>query len=64
MATSFSDWQHARSWLAQPFIKRDEVQLEEVAVGPLIGCPRCGGSGWRQDVKPIRKLTIDEVSPA
>ena len=57
----FTDREHARQWLSQVCIKRDEVRLEEVAVGPVMCCPRCGGSGVRQDVKLLRKITIEEL---
>jgi hypothetical protein len=23
-------------------------------------CPRCGGSGYTQSIKPVRKLTVNE----
>ena len=57
----FTDRAHAREWLRQPFVDMAGIQLEEVEVGPLVPCPRCGGSGHRRDVRVIRRLTTEEA---
>lgn len=57
----FSDRAHARQWLAGYTSESAGFQFEEVQVGPLMPCPRCGGAGHRQDVKAIRRLTFAEV---
>lgn len=58
----FTDREHARQWLSQPYIDIGSIVLEEVEVGPLMACPRCAGSGFRQDVKRIRRLTPEETA--
>jgi hypothetical protein len=58
----FADRKHAHLWLSQSFIDRAQIVLEEVEVGPLRTCPRCGGLGHRQDVKLIRRLSAEEVA--
>jgi hypothetical protein len=57
----FSDRQHAHEWLRQPCVDRTKIELEEVEIGALMPCPRCGGSGYRLDVKLIRRLTAEEA---
>lgn len=56
----FSNMEHARQWLAQPFVDPSEIRLEEVQVGELCRCRYCGGSGFRQSVNVVRKLTVAE----
>lgn len=56
----FTDMDHARKWLTQAFVMRDDIVLEEVDVGPLCKCRTCGGAGFRQTIKPIRRLTVQE----
>jgi hypothetical protein len=60
MGYVFSDTEHARKWLMQRFVKRDAYRLEKVEVGPRHECRFCGGSGFRQTVKPIGKITVKE----
>lgn len=57
----FTDRAHARLWLSQAFCKGADIRLEEVELGPIMRCARCGGTGHRQDVKRGRSLTLDEV---
>ena len=57
----FCDRTHARKWLGQYAEQADRFSLEEVEVGPLMPCPRCGGHGYRQDVKVVSKVTYAEV---
>lgn len=57
----FADHAHAHQWLSQSYVDRAKIQLEEVEVGPITRCRRCGGAGSYQSVKIIRKLTPDEV---
>lgn len=56
----FSDRDHARRWLSQEFVNGD-VDLDEVQVGPLIKCRSCQGSGFRQDIRTLGRLTIEEA---
>ena len=57
----FADMTHARQWLSQPFVHDFGISaLEIVEVSDLRGCPKCGGTGYTQTVKSIRKLTLDE----
>lgn len=58
----FANRDHARQWLSQPFMADKKVQLEEVEVGPMTKCSRCGGSGIHPArVKVLREITIKEV---
>lgn len=56
----FSDRDHARRWLSQEFVKGD-VDLDEVQMGPLVQCRSCQGSGFRQAMKVLGRLTIEEA---
>lgn len=56
----FTDFAHARAWLRQSFVDRYETKLEEVEVGEPRRCRTCGGSGVRQTIKAVRKLSVDE----
>lgn len=57
----FADLDHARSWLKQAFVNRDEITLEYVEVGESTRCPRCKGSGYTaQSIKAMSRLTVDE----
>lgn len=56
----FTDRAHARLWLSQPFVHRDDVLLEEVEAGPWQPCQRCG-VGHTRVVKLIRRLSIDDL---
>lgn len=57
----FTDKRHAHEWLSQGFVDRTKIVLDEVQVGPLMPCRQCGGSGFQQHVKKIRRLTEAEV---
>jgi hypothetical protein len=56
----FIDLAHARRWLAGPYVDRKATRLEEVEVGEMHRCKWCEGTGYRQSVKPIRRLTVAE----
>lgn len=58
----FSDMAHARQWLSQGFVRRAEIQLEEVTVEPPKRCPRCDGAGHLDVVRFLRKLTPQEIA--
>lgn len=49
----FSDDHHARTWLAQGFINPTLTMVQKVTVGEVRRCPRCGGSGYHQTIRPI-----------
>ncbi len=57
----FSSRSHARQWLSQSFVRRREIQLDEVDVGLFMPCRRCGGSGHNRQVRLVRRLTAEEV---
>jgi len=57
----FTNHDHARAWLSQPFVNMDEIVLEEIEVGPLMRCRHCNGTGHRQDTKIVRRLTAEEA---
>lgn len=56
----FTDMKHARDWLTQKFVRPAEISLEEVAVGELVRCRHCDGIGYKQSVRPVRKLSVGE----
>lgn len=57
----FADRTHAHRWLSQPFVDRSKVELDEVLVSPPRQCRSCGGSGYHQDTRLVRRLTNEEV---
>lgn len=57
----FDNKEHARVWLAQPFVPRlDIALLEVVEVGEFQTCPHCRGAGALQSIKVIGKTTLAE----
>lgn len=56
----FTNVAHARDWLTQKFVRPAEISLEEVAVGDLVRCRHCDGSGYKQSVRSVRKLSVGE----
>jgi hypothetical protein len=56
----FTDREHARVWLTQKWVKPGRFTLQEVEVGPMVRCKRCGGTGYHQTVERVRDLTVEE----
>jgi hypothetical protein len=56
----FSDYDHARQWLTQVWVKPADYTLEVVEVGELCRCRGCDGAGFTQTVKVVGKLTVEE----
>jgi len=57
----FCDRNHARTWLSQSFVDRDEIMLEEVTVSPIHRCQKCNGTGSLQSIKATGlKMTVNE----
>ena len=56
----FTDLDHARTWLTQPFVRPGDYRLEEVEVGEMTRCKHCKGEGFTQSVKLVRRLSVED----
>ena len=56
----FTDFNHAREFLTQSWVKPERFTLEEVAAGDFVRCTKCDGLGHTRRVTALRKLTVEE----